>query len=222
MYFQKSFSFLFVFLCLATQSFAQIDRGNYPQQWWIEVPADEVRGWEIAPAQAKLGEVILSKRTELGVFSNFADSPFVLDNIKYASIEGLWQGLKYPDLSLETDPRTEIQEWPHTRLEVFAMTGWDAKSAGNKANAILRANSLSIVSYGEFFFNYVDGAQGSAYHLELITRAIREKVLQNPEIKSLLIQTKGLTLSPDHYMSTKYPASFYYHKILMKIRDEEL
>ena len=214
--------FIVLFISLFTQTFAQVDRGNYPAQWWVEVPADQVRGWEIAPAAAKLGEVVLSKRTELGVFSNFADSPFILDGVKYASIEGLWQGLKYPDLTLSADPRTQITEWPHTRLEVFAMTGWDAKSAGNKANAILRANSISTVSYGDFFFNYVDGAAGSQYHLELITKAIRQKVLQNPEIKRLLIQTKGLTLIPDHYMSSKYPPSFYYHRILMKLRDEEL
>lgn len=214
--------FLLVSMCLLSQAFGQIDRGNYPSKWWIEVPADQVRGWEIAPAQAKLGEVILSKRTELGVFSNFADSPFEMDGIQYASIEGLWQGLKYPDLTLSSDPRTAILDWPHTRLEVFAMTGWDAKTAGNKANGIYRENSLSQVSYGDFFFNYVDGAEGSEYHLELITRAIREKVMQNPEIKRLLTQTKGLILRPDHYMSSKYPASFYYHKILMGIRDQEL
>lgn len=199
-----------------------IDRGNYPTEWWTEIPREQGRGWEILPQDAKKGEVILSKRTVLGVFSNFAESPFVLDGIQFASIEGLWQGLKYPDPDLKGDTRFEIKDWPHTRAEVFAMTGWDAKTAGNEANGIMNEHEIDYVTWFDKKFNYVDGAEGSAFHLELITRAMREKVLQNPEIKALLIKTKGLTLRPDHYMSSRYPASFYYHKILMKIRDEEL
>lgn len=199
-----------------------IDRGNYPAEWWVEIPRDQGRGWEILPQEAKKGEVILSKRTVMGVFSNFAATPFTLDGIQFASIEGLWQGLKYPDPSLTQDDRFNVLDWPHTRAEVFAMTGWDAKSAGNKANGIMNENGIDYVTWFDKKFNYVDGAEGSAFHLELITRAIREKVLQNPDVLALLIQTKGLTLKPDHFMSSRYPKSFYYHKILMKIRDEEL
>ncbi|MCF8060136.1 MAG: hypothetical protein K9K67_12625 [Bacteriovoracaceae bacterium] len=199
-----------------------IDRGEYPSEWWVEIPPEQGRGWEILPHKAKPGEVILSKRTVLGVFSNFAKAPFILDGIQYSSIEGLWQGLKYPDPDLAGDTRFNILDWPHTRAEVFAMDGWDAKSAGNQANGIMNDNQIDYVTYFDKSFNYVDGAEGSAFHLELITRAIREKVLQNPMIKDLLIQTKGLILRPDHFMSNRYPDSFYYHKILMKIRDEEL
>jgi len=199
-----------------------IDRGDYPAEWFVEIPRDQGRGWEILPQDAKPGEVILSKRTVLGLFSNFADSPFILDGKSYASIEGLWQGLKYPDPTLVDDERLAINSWPFTRDEVFAMVGWDAKSAGNQANAIYNDNGLNLVTYGKHRFNYVDGAEGSDFHYELITRAIREKVLQNPQIKSLLIKSKGLILRPDHFMSSRYPKSFYYHKILMKIRDHEL
>ncbi len=203
-------------------SAGNIDRGDYPKEWWVEIPREQGRGWEILPQEAKAGEVILSKKTVMGVFSNFAKAPFILDGVQYASIEGLWQGLKYPDPNLKGDTRFSVKTWPHTRAEVFAMDSWDAKSAGNAANVIMRDNQIEYVTYFDTLFDYVDGADGSAFHLELITNAIREKVLQNSAIKDLLIQTKGLILKPDHFMSNRYPAAFYYHKILMKIRDEEL
>ncbi|PXW54553.1 hypothetical protein C7450_11184 [Chelatococcus asaccharovorans] len=34
---------------------------------------------------------------ELRLISNFAHTPFVLDGMTYAGIEGFWQGLKFPD-----------------------------------------------------------------------------------------------------------------------------
>jgi predicted NAD-dependent protein-ADP-ribosyltransferase YbiA (DUF1768 family) len=33
----------------------------------------------------------------LRLISNFAHAPFILDGISYASVEGFWQGLKFPD-----------------------------------------------------------------------------------------------------------------------------
>jgi predicted NAD-dependent protein-ADP-ribosyltransferase YbiA (DUF1768 family) len=200
---------------------ATIDRGNYPDEWWVEIPRDSAPGWEILPQEARPGEVILSKRTALGVFSNFADTPFVLDGVPYASIEGLWQSLKYPELSVAHDPRHQIQ-WPYTRQEVEMMIAWDAKSAGNQANQIYYDNGLEDVSYRGHFFDYVDHAEGSDYHYELIKRAVREKVVQNPDVKALLLQTKGLRLVPDHFVGRNAPRSFNYHIITMEIRDELL
>jgi hypothetical protein len=46
--------------------------GTYPSHWWEKVPEDDRQGsWEILPHEVNPGEVILSKRNELGVFSNF-------------------------------------------------------------------------------------------------------------------------------------------------------
>ena len=216
---KRYLSLSLILLLLLPSSFA---RGKYPAAWWKKVSRDDARGWEILPQDAAQGEVILSKRTELGIFSNLAHSPFTMEGVRYASIEGLWQGMKYPDKSDRFDPRHRIQEWPHTRKEVYAMSGWDSKTAGNEANAILRDHGIDWISYKDFRFNYVDGGEGSDFHLMLITRAMRNKVLQNPKIKKLLIQTKGLVLKPDHHMSSKVPDSFKYHEILMKIRDQEL
>lgn len=193
---------------------------TYPDSWWKPVDEQTAPGWEILPQAVNPGEVVLSKRTELGVFSNLAHTPFELDGIKYASIEALWQGMKYPDNNLENDIRATVTGWKNTREEVFQMYGWDSKAAGNFANQMYYDNKFKTINYFNHQFIYTDGKEGSQFHLELITRAIREKVIQNAELKSLLIQTKGLKLKPDHFMSEKVFPSFKYHEILMKIRDE--
>jgi hypothetical protein len=194
--------------------------GTYPSEWWTPVTDQKVPGWEVLPQAAKEGEVILSKRTALGVFSNLAHTPFELDGVKYASIEGLWQGMKYPDTSFENDERLSISGWKNTREQVFQMYSWDSKEAGNFANQMYADNNLKFINYFEHKFIYTDGKEGSEFHLALITRAITAKVMQNPELKNLLLQTKGLRLRPDHIMSEKILPSFKYHEILMKIRDE--
>ena len=53
----------------------------YPDAWWQYVDPNTAPEWEILPqaANREKGEVILSKRTELGIFSNFAETPFEFD-----------------------------------------------------------------------------------------------------------------------------------------------
>ena len=193
---------------------------EYPSEWWKPVSREQAESWEILPQDAKAGEVILSKRTELGVFSNLGFAPFNLDNETYNSVEGLWQGMKYPDPALVNDPRLLIQNWPHQRKDVYLMSGWDSKTAGNEANGIYEKNNLKMISYKDHQFYSKDGAEGSQFHYQLISRAIKEKVNQNPKIKELLLKTKGLVLKPDHIIGEKEPPAYEYHKILMKIRDE--
>jgi len=54
--------------------------------------------WEVLPQAAKPGEVILSKRNELGICCpNFAATPFTLRGQRYASVEGFWQMMLYPE-----------------------------------------------------------------------------------------------------------------------------
>ena len=81
--FRSLYSLFFLFWVITPQTFA-----NYPQEWWVEIPRDQARSWEILPQDANEGEVILSKRTELGIFSNFSYTPFCLKtncNIKTLS-----------------------------------------------------------------------------------------------------------------------------------------
>ena len=60
------------------------------------------------------GEVILSKRNELGLLSNFAATPFTFKGKRYASLEGFWQMMKYPEGP--ADPRAKFPglEWKYT------------------------------------------------------------------------------------------------------------
>lgn len=193
---------------------------DYPAEWFKEVPRNEAQSWEILPQDAKPGEVILSKRTELGIFSNFGATPFELDGRHFGSVEGLWQSLKYPDPEIDTDPRHEITGWPHTRAEVEMMVGFEAKAAGNAANAIYRAHKLKNINYGQTFFNYNDYSTGSDYHYMIMKRAMRAKLDQNPGLWELLVRTGCLILKPDHKVSENDPPSYQYFKIYMELRKE--
>lgn len=190
---------------------------GYPRSWWKEIPRDEASSWEVLPQDAGPGEVVLSKRTELGVFSNLADTPFSLDGVLYASVEGLWQMLKYPS-DLFDDPRHDLAYY-YNRDEVRFFSGFKAKKAGDYANKLMRENGIDWVSYQGEKFNYKDFGEGSEKHYQLILRAMKNKIHQNKNIYNLLIRTKGLRLIPDHRQGVK-PKSYYYHEILMMIRDE--
>ena len=69
---------------------------KYPAHWWTPVPKEGAPSWEILPQEAGPGEVILSKRHELGLLSNFAPTPFTFRGKRYASLEGFWQMMLYP------------------------------------------------------------------------------------------------------------------------------
>ena len=71
-----------IFLGTAFALFAQ----QYPAHWWTPINDSHKPDWEILPQEAKPGEVILSKRNELGILSNFAATPFTLYGKRYASV----------------------------------------------------------------------------------------------------------------------------------------
>ncbi len=71
---------------------------RYPARWWTPVSKEGAPSWEILPQEAGPGEVILSKRQpDLGLLSNFAATPFEFHGRRYASLEGFWQSLLYPE-----------------------------------------------------------------------------------------------------------------------------
>lgn len=207
---------LLILSLISLNTFAQ----DYPAEWFKEVPRSEAASWEILPQDVNPGEVILSKRTELGIFSNFASTPFTLDGKMFASVEGLWQSLKYPDPEIPNDERHSLQ-FPYTRPQVEQMVDRAAKNAGNLANKIYANNKLKNVNWGTHFFDYVDRAEGSAYHYVLIKRALRAKLDQNPGLWALLMKTGCLKLRPDHKMSENDPQSYHYYKIYMELRAEK-
>ena len=61
---------------LAAGGHAGTQSTPYPAHWWTPAAAEGAPAWEILPQAAKPGEVILSKRNELGLLSNFAATPF--------------------------------------------------------------------------------------------------------------------------------------------------
>jgi len=101
-----------------------------PTHWFVPVPREQAAWWEILPQDAEPGEVILSKRNELGLLSNFAATPFILDGKHYASLEGFWQMMAYPEGPDDLRAIYPNIEWKYTREEVAQMTSFQAKAAG--------------------------------------------------------------------------------------------
>lgn len=194
-------------------------RSDYPKSWWVEVPREDAVSWEVLPQDARKGEVILSKRTALGIFSNFASTSFTLDNEVYASVEGFWQMMKYPDGKKDIRLKDQTLIWPYTRDQVKQLTGFTAKEAGDQANTNMEILGITWVTYKGRRIEYKD--KGQDRHYKLIEAAIRAKVLQNPEVAALLMKTKGLQLMPDHVQDPEATPAYRYHEILMKIRDEK-
>jgi len=106
---------------------------RYPSHWWTPVPEAGKPDWEILPQAAAPGEVILSKRNELGILSNFAATPFSLHGKRYASVEGFWQRMLYPEGPADPGAKAPGIVWRHTREEVAQMTAFEAKDAGTLA-----------------------------------------------------------------------------------------
>ena len=197
---------------------AQNPQGKYPGHWWTPVPEANKPDWEILPQAAKPGEVILSKRHELGILSNFAATPFTLHGKSYASVEGFWQMMLYPEGP--DDPRAKLPGivWKHSREQVAHMTAFEAKDAGALAEANMKTMKIDWVSFEGKHFPYWSMAKGE--HYALIVAAMRAKLEQNPKVREVLLSTGDLKLLPDHYQEANPPAEWRYFEIWMQIRGE--
>jgi hypothetical protein len=191
---------------------------RYPAKWFASVPEEGKPDWEILPQAAGPGEVILSKRNELGLLSNFAPTPFTYRDVNYASLEGFWQMMLYPEG--KGDPRAKFPgvEWKYTREQVSQMTAFEAKSAGTLAEENMTKMGVAWVSFEGKRFDYRPATPGE--HYRLIEEATRAKVGQNAEVKRVLLATGDLILKPDHITAPDDPAAWRYYEILTKIRTE--
>jgi predicted NAD-dependent protein-ADP-ribosyltransferase YbiA (DUF1768 family) len=196
-------------------AFGQSGR-QYPAHWWTPVPAESAPSWEILPQAAKPPEVILSKRNELGILSNFAATPFTLRGSRYASVEGFWQMMLYPEGP--ADPRAKVPgvAWQHTREAVARMTAFEAKDAGTAAEENMRKMGIDWVTFEGKRFAYRAKTKGD--HYRLILEAMRAKLDQNPQVRQVLLSTGDLILRPDHIEEPDPPAEWLYFKIWMEIR----
>ena len=192
-------------------------REGFPSEWWTEVPRDQAASWEILPQDAGPGQVILSKRTELGQFSNFTETPFAIDGRTYRSVEGFWQAMKFPESAI--DPRATFAGviWSHQRPEVAQMIGFEAKAAGDQGTSNMRLMGMNWVTYNGVQMDYRVPIKGP--HYDLIVRAMRQKLEANPALKTLLLRTGDLVLCPDHDQGDAPPAWKYY-AIYMELRAE--
>ncbi len=100
----------------------------------------------------------------LNLISNFAQTPFKLDGRGYASIEGFWQGLKFP------------QEADRTRLA--ALSGSQAKDAGAAAPA------SDLIVYEDELIRV-----GTWDHWQLIEQACFAKFSQHAGARTALLGT---------------------------------
>jgi predicted NAD-dependent protein-ADP-ribosyltransferase YbiA (DUF1768 family) len=191
---------------------------RYPAHWWTAAPREGAPAWEILPQEAKPGEVILSKRNELGLLSNFAPTPFTFRGQRYASLEGFWQMMLYPEGP--KDPRATFSglQWKHTRAAVAQMVSFAAKDAGALAEANMKTMGIGWVTFEGKQIEYRFAGQGE--HYRLIEAATREKVRQNPEVKRVLLATGSLILKPDHHQEPDPPAAWRYFEILTRIRSD--
>jgi predicted NAD-dependent protein-ADP-ribosyltransferase YbiA (DUF1768 family) len=203
-------------LATAAIAFGQT-RAPYPAHWWTPVPEDQKAVWEILPQAAKPGEVILSKRNELGILSNFAATPFTYRGRRYASVEGFWQMMLYPEGA--RDPRIEPGiVWPHTRDQVAEMTAFEAKDAGTAAEENMSKLGIDWVTFESRRMPYRSMVKGE--HYRLIVAAMRAKMEQNSRVREILVATGNLILRPDHIEEPNPPPEWLYFKIWMEIRSE--
>ena len=205
-------------LVVVCASAAAQSEGRYPAHWWTPVPEEQRASWEILPQAARPGEVIVSKRNELGILSNFAATPFTFRGRHYASVEGFWQMMLYPEGPRDARARAPDIVWAHTRDEVAHMTAFEAKEAGTAAEENMRKMGIGWVTFEGHRMLYRSQAKGE--HFRLIVAAMRAKLEQNRQVREILFATGDLILRPDHIEEPDAPPEWRYCDIWMQIRSE--
>jgi hypothetical protein len=154
--------------------------------------------WSLPLHQRPLN-VISNSPDEIGrQLSNFAERRFVMDDRVYASIEGWYQGLKWPEAA--------------QRAEAAKLSGKQAKNAAKGA-----PKSATFVYEGRTY------AFGSEEHHALVKIAIRASLAQNPEVKAAFVATRPRpivhNLGRKERPGASLPATKF-ARILEEIREE--
>ncbi|MCC7403709.1 MAG: NADAR family protein [Bdellovibrionales bacterium] len=191
---------------------------GYPTHWWAAVEPDPAKTWEILPQEAQVGEVILSKRHELGLLSNFAATPFEYRGKRYASLEGFWQAMKYPENAQDPRARDTRVKWQWTRQQVEQMTAFEAKRAGDLGSENMKALGIDWVTFEGRRMTYKSPDKGE--HYRLILDATRAKLSQNQKVREVLLATGSLRLRPDHHQEENAPPEWRYFEIWEQLRSE--
>jgi predicted NAD-dependent protein-ADP-ribosyltransferase YbiA (DUF1768 family) len=128
------------------------------------------RGVEAEACRLPINVTSHANSLDIQLISNLAETPFELDGRRYASVEGLWQGLKFPDLS--------------DRERIGKLFGQEARHAGFDAS---EADS------------FICGDQtvrtGTFDHWRLMKRACFAKFRQHEPAKQALLATGSRPLT---------------------------
>jgi predicted NAD-dependent protein-ADP-ribosyltransferase YbiA (DUF1768 family) len=133
----------------------------------------------------------------LRLASNFAHTPFALDGLTYQSIEGFWQGLKFPH---EAD-----------RRRLAALHGGEARDAGYHAPA-----ADTFVYGGETV------RVGTYDHWQLMEKACAAKFAQHAAARAALLSTRGRPLVHEVKRDSKNIPGVIMAAIWTRIRDRLL
>lgn len=213
---------IFLLGCASGSKMMEASNDGFPDIWWQALPKDQIADWEIPPQAAKreLSQVVLSKRNDLGRFSNLQAIEFDFEGEHYGSVEGLWQALKYPENANDERFKNPDVVWPFTREQVMKLSGFEAKKAGDIASANMKKLDIKWVTYKGRRLAYSGSDQETAQHYDLILRACRAKLAADPGLADLLRRTKDLKFMADHKQKPDSPPSYRYHDIYMKLRAE--
>ena len=130
----------------------------------------------------------------LQLVSNFAHTPFVLDHREYASIEGFWQGLKFPQAA--------------DRLRLASLHGDEARDAG------LLAPAADAFDYAGRIIR-----TGTFEHWQLMERACVAKFEQNPAARDALLSTGGRPITHRVEPDSRNIPGVIMAEIWLRIRD---
>ena len=152
---------------------------------------------QFRPEERPLNVVSTSSEEVGRLMSNFAETPFVLDGKRYASVEAFYVCLKISD--------------PKEKARVRVLHGRQAKAAGRK----LRVTETTY--RGRTFL------LGGEEHHALIKEVIRTKLAQHPELAQDFADTHPRPIVHDtgrpEAANTAFPASAF-TRILTELREE--
>lgn len=189
---------------------------KYPSHWWEPVTDKNPPVWEILPEAGEKGKtLILSKRNELGILSNFAPTPIKFEGKTYPGLEGLWQSMKYPEGP--RDPRSKLK-YKLKREQVEMMSAFEAKRAGKEGSSNMKKLGINWVTYKGRRMKYRTSEKGE--HYKLIRKLMVQKIIQNKEVQKVLLSTGNLILLPDHKQDADSPPAWKYNQIWMEIREQ--
>ncbi len=137
------------------------------------------------------------------LLSNLAQTPFIVGQYRFPSVESALQGIKFADLA--------------ERERVFALEGLKALRAGRRITTTIGDGGEHFVYWQNEVLRY-----HSTEHRLLIALFIGEKVRQNPEVQRALLATEGSFIFHDtghrENPQTSLPERFYIEILLTQRR----